>query len=216
MQSQKPSWRKARSSPSAASRPAARARARCPPPGSRARPGSKQKKPPLIQCSLRGFSTKPRDPVPSSSSATPHCRFGRTTVIVASAPSCGGRRAGPEIDVGDAVGVGGAEASAAEALPQRAIRPPVGVSRPVSTHSTSTPSGQRSPRTNSADRLAEVAGGEQEAIEALRGVDPDHVPEDRLPADLDQRLRHRLRPLPQPRPAPAAEDDDGRPHRMDS
>ena len=59
-------------------------------------------------------------------------------------------------------------------------------------------------------RLAHVPGREQEALEPLRRVDLDHVPEDRPAADLDQRLRHRLGPLPQPRPAPAAEDDDRR------
>ena len=48
--------------------------------------GSKQKKPPLIQCSLRGFSAKPSTRPPSPNSATPHCRCGRTTVIVARSP----------------------------------------------------------------------------------------------------------------------------------
>ena len=43
---------------------------------------------------------------------------------------------------------------------------------------------------------------------ALGGVDPDHVPEDRLAADLDQRLGDRVRLLLQAGPAPAAEDRD--------
>ena len=43
---------------------------------------------------------------------------------------------------------------------------------------------------------------------ALGGVDPDHVPEDRVPADLHQRLRDLGAVLLQPRPAAAAEDRD--------
>ena len=38
-----------------------------------------------------------------------------------------------------------------------------------------------------------MAEAEHEAAEALVGVDPDHVPEDRAPADLHERLRDRLR-----------------------
>ena len=45
------------------------------------------------------------------------------------------------------------------------------------------------------DHLAQVAGQEDEAAEALGGVDVDDVPEDRLAADLDQRLRDRMRLL---------------------
>ena len=48
--------------------------------------GSRQRKPPLIQSSLRGFSTKPVTTSPSSL-ATPNGRSGRTTVTVA-APPC--------------------------------------------------------------------------------------------------------------------------------
>src|SRR5581483_590989 len=56
------------------------------------------------------------------------------------------------------------------------------------------------------DLLPLVAGEEQEAREALAAVDRDHVPEDRPGADLDERLRDRLRPLAEARPAPATQD----------
>src|SRR6476646_3881004 len=53
------------------------------------------------------------------------------------------------------------------------------------------------------DRLPQVAGGEQEALEALCGIDPNHMPEDRASSDLDQRLGHSLGALAEPRaPAP--------------
>ena len=55
-----------------------------------------------------------------------------------------------------------------------------------------------------------MAGAEDEALEALLGVDADDVPEDRPPSDLDERLRDRLGVLPEPRAAAAAEDDDAR------
>jgi hypothetical protein len=58
-----------------------------------------------------------------------------------------------------------------------------------------------------------VAEAEHEAVEALRRVDADHVPQDRAAADLDQRLRDRLRVLAQPRAAAAAQDDDWLVHR---
>ena len=54
-----------------------------------------------------------------------------------------------EVDVGHAIGVGGAEGAAGKAIAEARMRPPVGVSIPVSTHSTSTPSGQLSAATNS-------------------------------------------------------------------
>ncbi len=46
------------------------------------------------------------------------------------------------------------------------------------------------------DHLAQVARQEHEAAKTLRGVDMDHMPEDRLAADLNQRLRDRVRLLP--------------------
>ena len=53
-----------------------------------------------------------------------------------------------------------------------------------------------------------AAGADQEAAEAVRRVDPDHVPEDRPAADLDERLRDGMRALLQARPPAAAEDRD--------
>ena len=47
------------------------------------------------------------------------------------------------------------------------------------------------------------------AAKAVGGVDPDDVPEDRPPADLDQRLRDRVRVLLQAGAATSAEDRDG-------
>ena len=48
--------------------------------------GSKQKKPPLIHCSDRGFSLKPRTTPSPLRWATPKGSRGRTTVMVAGAP----------------------------------------------------------------------------------------------------------------------------------
>ena len=86
------------------------------------------------------------------------------------------------------------------------MRPPVGVSSPVSTQRTSTPEGQLLGRDVLLDQVALVAGAEHEAAQPLGGVDLDHVPEDRLAADLHQRLRDRLGVLLEPRAAAAAED----------
>ena len=58
------------------------------------------------------------------------------------------------------------------------------------------------------DLLAAVAAQQQEAAVALGGVDADHVPEDRVPADLHERLGDLGAVLLQPRPATATEDRD--------
>jgi hypothetical protein len=47
--------------------------------------GSQAKKPPLTQCSERGFSRNPATRPPPSITATPKGSAGRTTVIVATA-----------------------------------------------------------------------------------------------------------------------------------
>ncbi len=52
-------------------------------------PRRRQKKPPLIQCSERGFSRKPVTRPSPSSSVTPNCSAGRTTVMLASPPCAG-------------------------------------------------------------------------------------------------------------------------------
>jgi hypothetical protein len=58
-----------------------------------------------------------------------------------------------------------------------------------------------------------VAEAEHEMAEALLRVDVDHVPEDRLAADLHERLRDRLGVLAQARAPAAAEDHHGLVHR---
>jgi hypothetical protein len=60
-----------------------------------------------------------------------------------------------------------------------------------------------------------VAQAEHKSAEALIGVDADHVPEDRSPADLHERLRDRLRLLAQSRAPASAEDHDGLVHRRE-
>ena len=87
------------------------------------------------------------------------------------------------------------------------IRPPVGVSSPVSTHSTETPAGQSVRAANAADQRGAEAGEQQDPAHALGGVDRDDVPDDRPPPDLDERLGQLRDVLLQPRPAAAAEDD---------
>ena len=107
----------------------------------------------------------------------------------------GGRRQRREIDVGDPVRVGGGECPSPIRSSATLIRPPVGVSSPVSTQLTSTPIRPGARLDPALDLLALVAREEQEPREALRAVDRDHVPEDRASADLDERLRNRLGPL---------------------
>jgi hypothetical protein len=53
------------------------------------------------------------------------------------------------------------------------------------------------------DQLAAVTQAEHEAVEALLGIDPHHVPEDGPAADLDERLRDRLGVLAQTGTRPA-------------
>ena len=95
------------------------------------------------------------------------------------------------------------------------MRPPVGVSSPVRTQSIVSPSGSPSSRHELLDQLALVPEAEDEAVKALVGVDADDVPEDRTPADLDERLRDRVRLFAQPGAPAAAEDHDGLVHRRE-
>src|SRR5215218_5023531 len=114
-----------------------------------------------------------------------------------------------EVDVGDAVGVGGAEGFPAEPSRKR-LDPPAG--RRVEAAVDRLDPHPLRPALSGGElrqRLAHVAGRQQEAIETLGRVDLDHMPEDRPAADLDQRLRHRLGSLAQPRPAAATENYDG-------
>ena len=115
----------------------------------------------------------------------------------------------PQVDVGDAVGVGRAERRRPRRGRRRAAtRPPVGVSRPVSTHSISTACGPRLRGDVVADHLAEVSGRAARSAEALRGVDPDHVPQDRPAADLDEGLGDRMGVLLEAGSAASAQDYD--------
>src|SRR5207248_4470615 len=66
--------------------------------------------------------------------------------------------------------------------------------------------GPRVLRDEALDQLPAVAGREDEASEALHGVQLYDMPEDRHRADLDERLGNLLRALLQPRAAPAAQD----------
>ena len=96
----------------------------------------------MIQCSARGFSWKPVTRPSAVELATPNCSSGRTTVIVASGTVLGVERERREVDVGEAVGVGRQNAGRRRVLAQPLMRPPVGVSSPVSTQRTVTPAGQ--------------------------------------------------------------------------
>src|SRR4029453_19519138 len=68
------------------------------------------------------------------------------------------------------------------------------------------PARPRAPPDPLLDPLALVTGQEHEPPESLLGVDTDHMPEDGPTADLDERLRDRLRSLAEARPTAAAED----------
>ncbi len=92
------------------------------------------------------------------------------------------------------------------AVPACWIRPPVGVSMPVSTQRDRHAVGPFVRADDRLDQLALEASAEEEAPQPVSRVDPDHVPQDRLAADLHQRLGDRGRVLLQPRPAAAAEN----------
>ena len=128
-------------------RRAARARAPSRSSSTSSTDGSKQKKPPLTQCSLRGFSTNPRTTPSPFSSATPNWSSGRTTVIVAAAGGSvvlGEQRM--QVDVRHAVGVRHAERARRRAASAALrTRPPVGVSSPVSRHAHVAPRRPRRP-----------------------------------------------------------------------
>ena len=118
-----------------------------------------------------------------------------------------------EVDVGHAVRVGGEEAPAVDAVANqrdapagRRLLPRVDAFDPEALGEAVRPDERL-------DHVAPVAEAEHEAAEALLGVDADHVPEDRLPADLNERLRDRLRLLAQARAPASTEDHDGLVHR---
>ncbi len=116
---------------------------------------------------------------------------------------------GTEIDVGDAVGVREREGPVPD--PGGGERDPASGRRLLTGVETLDGDAGR-PRLGggeAGDHLAPVAGQQHEPAKAVGGVDPDDVPEDRPPADLDQRLRDRVRVLLQAGAATSAEDRDG-------
>ena len=211
MQSQKPSWRYPRSSPAAASRSS----------GSRSRTESS----PSSASALRLEEEEPGvDPLlhqrlldeaadlvvgadhrDAPLRVRPDHRHRRGRAVGAVEVE---RLA--EVDVGDAVGVGERERALSQARspPGRRGRPSVCRRRCRGTRP-STPSGQSVGGAELGDHLPPVPGQQEEAPEAVRRIDPDHVPDDRTAADLDERLRDRVGPLLQPGAAPSAEDRDG-------
>ena len=116
-----------------------------------------------------------------------------------------------EVDVGDAVGVGQRRRSPPEPLgearrpaPRSACRARCRRTRPRPPPASARP--RRTPpppRPGSRWR----AGSARTPAPRRSAITCQRIGR---AADLDQRLRHRLGPLPQPRPAPAAEDDDRR------
>jgi adenylate cyclase len=120
-----------------------------------------------------------------------------------------------EIDVGEPVGVGGAEGPDAGELRGEQPDPPArgSVLAGVGAAHLHAARPRGAPRVG-VDQLALVAGCEHEAAEPLGGVEPDHVAHDRLAADLDERLGDLAGALAQACSAPAAEDHHRR-HRID-
>ena len=57
------------------------------------------------------------------------------------------------------------------------------------------------------DDVALVAAADDEVVDAVRRVDLHDVPEDRLAADLDHRLRLQIALFGDPRAEPAGEND---------
>ena len=114
-----------------------------------------------------------------------------------------------EVHVGDAVAVGGEVGRAAEpvrdgvdAAAGRRVRPGVDA----------LDGRARGPLRGGGellDQLGQVARQQQHAPDSLGGEDRDDVPDDRQPADLDERLRDVARVLLQAGAAAAAEDDRG-------
>ena len=113
-----------------------------------------------------------------------------------------------EIDVGDAVGVGRAEGRSGQSVPGQ-VDPSAGRGLGAGEHGLDRDAlGPRLAGDEAIHQLGEVPGQEQEPPEAVGDVDVDHVPDDRPPADLDQRLGDRGGTLPQASPAAAAQDQD--------
>ena len=113
-----------------------------------------------------------------------------------------------QVDVGDSVGVGRAEALPREAGLQQ-LDPPSG--RGVRAGVLTIDPDAVGPLVDGdelLDQLAAIASRQHEPAEALPRVELDHVPHDRVPPDLHERLRDLPRVLLQPCPPPTAEDHD--------
>ena len=107
-----------------------------------------------------------------------------------------------EVDVGDAVGVGQAEGAALEVL-ARARDAAAGRRVEPGVHAGHVPRARLRER---ADPVGAVAEQQHEVGQALGRVQAHDVPEDRLAADLDERLRQGLAGLAHARALSAAED----------
>jgi hypothetical protein len=115
-----------------------------------------------------------------------------------------------QIDVGEPVGVRDADARLAQ-LGLEQLQAPARVGLHAGIDALDAYALRPALRVHEAlDRASAVAGREQEARETLHRVELDHVPHDRHPADLDERLGDLPRALAQPRAAAATEDHDGR------
>ena len=155
---------------------------------------------------LEEVSTRP---APSNSSVPYWDGSGTTVTVAALAVRAMERRAALEVDVADAVAVGHEERRRRARSPhgRAETRSPLFVSSPLSTTSTSQPFGNVGREL--ADHLRAVAGGQDEAPEALLRVDPHDVQQDRLAVDVEKRLRQLVGVRIGARAAPAAEDECG-------
>ena len=145
------------------------------------RPRLEEEEPGVDPLLHRGFSTKPLISSSSPIIATPHCECGPDQ------RHRRGRAVGAveverlaEVDVGDAVGVGERE----RPLPEAGRRPgDAAAGRACRRRCRGTRPRRRRASVRSGaelgDHLAPVPGQQEEAAEAVRRVDPDHVPDDR-------------------------------------
>jgi len=111
---------------------------------------------------------------------------------------------GAQVEVGDAVGVGETEGALAQVV-GGAGDAPAGGGVEAGVEAAHLPVvGER--RREGLDPLGAVPEQELEAPKALTGVERHDMPEDRLGADLDERLRQALAGLAHARALAAAED----------
>ena len=94
-----------------------------------------------------------------------------------------------EVYVGEAVGVGGAKGLLVRETILQQLQPPAGRGIETGVETFDAHAGRPPPRGGVAlDHLALVAGRQQKPRKALCGIEPDHVTDDRLAADLHERL----------------------------